>query len=112
MRKLQPSIVLVKSICSPKPREELNEVQLNEAAHLILAGEGVINPPILLKTGIDSHTGLESYTVVDGHFEYYAAVRAREINARKGETINAYVIEAEEDEKLFREQISMFRDRV
>lgn len=111
MRKIQPSIVLVKSIYSPKSREELDEVQLNEAAHLILAGEGVINPPILLKTGIDPHTGLESYTVVDGHFEYYAAVRAREINARKGETINAYVIEADEDEKLFREQISMFRDR-
>lgn len=111
MRKIQPAIVLVKSIYSPKPREELNEVQLNEAAQLILAGEGVINPPILLKTGIDPHTGLESYTVVDGHFEYYAAVRAREINARKGETINAYVIEADEDEKLFREQISMFRDR-
>jgi hypothetical protein len=110
MRKIQPSIVLVKSVSSPKSRDEFSEVQLTEAAQLILAGEGVINPPILLKTGMDPHTGLESYTVVDGHFEYYSAMLAREINARKGETINAYVIEAEEDETLFREQIRMFRD--
>jgi uncharacterized coiled-coil protein SlyX len=30
--------------------------------------------------------------VIDGHFEYYAAVRAREKDPRKGEMVNAFVI--------------------
>lgn len=103
MRKIQPAIVLVKTLQSSVSATEWNEALLNEAAHLILAGEGVISPPVLRRTGLDS------YTVVEGHFEYYAAVRAREIDPYKGETINAYIIESDDDEQLFRDQISLFR---
>jgi hypothetical protein len=53
---------------------------------MILDSGGIIRPLIL------KATALETYTVVNGHFEYYAAVRAREKDARKGEMVNAFVI--------------------
>jgi hypothetical protein len=43
-------------------------------------------------------TGVETYTVIDGHFEYYAAVRAREKEPRKGEMVNAFVISPKEED--------------
>jgi hypothetical protein len=42
--------------------------------------------------------GVETYTVIDGHFEYYAAVRAREKEPRKGEMVNAFVISPKEED--------------
>jgi ParB family chromosome partitioning protein len=53
-------------------------------------------------------TSLDSYEVVDGHFEYYAAARAREINLRKGEMIGAFIIE-EEKEEAIEEQVKLLR---
>ena len=79
--KLSTSLVGVKKINSKVPRSEFSEDELNLTAELILKAEGIINPPVIRRTS------LESYEVVNGHFEYYAAVKAREINPRKGEMI-------------------------
>ena len=105
MKKISHAIVMVEDIHSSVPRTEFSETDLNEAAQLILKMQGIITPPILLQTGIDS------YTVVEGHFEYYAALRAEEIEPLKGETINAYVIESEEEKAAYEQQIEMFRLR-
>ena len=67
-------------------RSSFSEADLDRIAQMILDCEGIIRP-LLLKV-----TGVESYAVVDGHFEYYAAVRAREKDPRKGEMVNAFVI--------------------
>jgi hypothetical protein len=48
-------------------------------------------------------TSPEKYVVLDGHLEYYAAVRAQEKDARKGEMVNAFVI-SPKSEKLIVEQ--------
>ncbi len=80
------SIVDVKYITSNMTRSSFSEVDLDRIAQMILDCEGIIRP-LVLKV-----TGAESYTVVDGHFEYYAAVRAREKDPRKGEMVNAFVI--------------------
>jgi predicted nucleic acid-binding OB-fold protein len=80
------SLVDVKNITSDIPRSSFPEADLDRLAELILESEGIIRP-LVLKV-----TGAESYTVVDGHFEYYAAVRAREKDPRKGEMVNAFVI--------------------
>ncbi len=101
--KISPSIVMVEDIRSSIPKNTFSESDLTKAALLILELEGVINPPILKEEGIDS------YTVIDGHFEYYAAVRAEEINPMKGETINAYIIKSEEDVLYYEKQIKLFR---
>jgi len=80
------SLVDVKSITSNVPRSNFTEADLDNLADMILESGGLIKP-LLVKV-----TGAESYTVVDGHLEYYAAVRAKEKNARQGEMVNAFVI--------------------
>ncbi|MEM9922674.1 MAG: chromosome partitioning protein ParB [Cyanobacteria bacterium P01_D01_bin.50] len=80
------SLVDVRSITSDVPRSNFAEADLDNLADIILEAEGIIRP-LVVKT-----TGIESFSVVDGHFEYYAAVRAKEKDARKGEMVNAFVI--------------------
>ena len=84
---LSPEFILVKEITSNVPRSNFNESDIQELAELILEAEGLIKPITVIPTGIDS------YEVIDGHLEYWAAVRAKEINPRKGERITAIVIE-------------------
>ncbi len=79
----------VKSISSEIPRSEFDQSKIEQLADLILATDGLIRPLILRQSG------LEKYTVVDGNLEYYAAVRAKEKNLRKAETVNAFVISAD-----------------
>lgn len=105
MNKLSPAIVLIKNIRSTQPRSAFSQVDLENAAQLILAIQGVINPLILVRTDA-TH-----YEVVNGHFEYYAALRAKEIEAIKGETINAYIIESAEAQATFEQQIMVFRSQ-
>lgn len=100
--KLSTSLVAVKKINSYIPRSNFSNDKLEQVAQLILKAEGVINPLVLHRTS------LESYEVVDGHFEYYAAARAREIDPRKGEMIGAFILE-EENEGVIQEQIKILR---
>jgi hypothetical protein len=102
--KLSTSLVAVKKINSNVPRSEFLEDELNRTAELILKAEGIINPPVIRRTS------LESYEVVNGHFEYYAAVKAREIDPRKGEMIGAFIIESENEEVLM-DQVKVLRNR-
>lgn len=92
--KLSTSLVAVKKISSNTPNSRFLETELNQTAQLILKAGGLINPIIIRRTGI------ASYEVVDGHFEYYAAVKAREIDPLNGENIAAYIIEPENEEVL------------
>lgn len=103
MKKISPAIVLIKAIYSSQPRSAFAEIALEQAARLILAIEGVINPIILMRTGVSS------YEVINGHFEYYAALKAKEIDAIRGETINAYILESEEEKDIYVQQIAVFR---
>ncbi|MEP0790121.1 MULTISPECIES: Rho termination factor N-terminal domain-containing protein [Cyanophyceae] len=102
--KLSTSLVAVKKINSNVARSEFLEDELNRTAELILKAEGIINPPVIRRTS------LESYEVVNGHFEYYAAVKAREIDPRKGEMIGAFIIESE-NEKVLMDQVEVLRNR-
>jgi ParB family chromosome partitioning protein len=100
--KLSTSLVAVRKITSTVPRSNFADDNLEQAAQLILETQGVINPIVLHRTS------LESYEVVDGHFEYYAAARAREIDPRKGEMISAFIVD-DENEKAIKEQIELLR---
>ena len=84
---LLPEFILVKEITSNVDSSNFKESDIQELAELILEAEGVISPIIIRPTGIDT------YEVVDGHFQYHAAVRAKEIDGRKGERITAIVME-------------------
>ncbi|WP_066379497.1 ParB N-terminal domain-containing protein [Anabaena sp. CA = ATCC 33047] len=100
--KLSISLIAVKKIISNKPRSLFADEELEQAAQLILDSEGVINPIVVRRNG------LQSYEVVDGDFEYYAAARAREIDPRKGEMIGVFIIESENEENLSK-QVKLFR---
>ncbi|MDM8561208.1 hypothetical protein [Candidatus Parabeggiatoa sp. HSG14] len=103
MKRVLSSIVMVEDIKSPTTSKVFSESELEKAAQLILQREGLITPLIVLENGIDS------YTLIEGEFEYYAALRAREIDPIKGETINAYVARSEKELPFYEQQIEMFR---
>jgi hypothetical protein len=50
--------------------------------------------------------GVERYVVIDGQLEYFAAVRAREKNPRKGEMVNAFLVTSS-DETVIQKQIEL-----
>jgi len=100
--KLSTSLVPVKKISSSKPRSTFADDQLEQAAQLILESEGAINLIVVRRTSS------QSYDVVDGDFEYYAAARAREIDPRKGEMVGVFIIEPENEEALTK-QVQLFR---
>ncbi|NER00572.1 MAG: hypothetical protein F6K30_28395 [Cyanothece sp. SIO2G6] len=102
--KLPTKLVAVKKINSDVARSQFPAEDIEQAAQLIIAVEGVINPIILKRTS------LEAYEVVEGHLEYYAAVRAREINPLKGEMIQAIILEPD-NEKAILAQVDCLRSR-
>ena len=98
---INQSLVEVKSITSKEKRSQFNEQQIEEAARAIVEAKGIINPIILTRTGINS------FEVVNGHFEYYAAARAKEIDIASAETIAAYILDGENE--AINNQINIFR---
>ena len=91
---LSPEFILVKEITSNVPRSNFNQSDIQDLAELILEAEGVIRPITVRPTGIDS------YEVIDGHLEYWAAVRAKEMKPRDGERIGAFVVEGKKAEAI------------
>jgi len=87
-KKLMLSLVAVKRITSDIPASNFDQFELEVAGELSLAIGGFIIPPVLVR---DSG----GYRVVSGHFQYHAAVLARRLNPRAGETIPAIVLETE-----------------
>ncbi len=78
----------VKSIISDVPRSNFVESKLEKIADSILESDGLICPLVVEEIGVNK------YTVIDGHQEYYAAVIAKEKNIGKAEMVNAFVIPA------------------
>jgi predicted nucleic acid-binding OB-fold protein len=93
----------VKNITSDIPSANFADNAINSLAELIIESGGIIRPLIL------TTIGLETYKVVDGHFEYYAAVRAREKNPRQCEMVNAFVISPNHEDKVLK-QVSLFKE--
>jgi len=75
----------VASIASKQPLDRFDPDAVESLADSILESDGLLKPLVLRATGP------ESFEVVDRHLEYWAAVRAREKDPRKGEMVNAYV---------------------
>jgi hypothetical protein len=76
----------VKSINSDLPRSNFAESDLDRLADLILETDGLLRPLVLKQVGI------EQYTIIEGHREYYAALKAKEKDLKKAEMVNAFVI--------------------
>ncbi|MDZ8026470.1 MAG: hypothetical protein RMX65_019620 [Nostoc sp. DedQUE01] len=102
--KLSTSLVAIKKITSTVPRSSFADDDLEQAANLILEASGVINPIVIRRSSVNS------FEVVDGHFEYHAAARAREIEPHKGEMIGVFIIESENEDTL-KKQVELFRQQ-
>lgn len=96
------SLVDVKNITSGITRSNFAESEIENLADLILASGGIIRPLVVKMTGV------ETYTVVDGHLEYYAAVRAKEKDPRKGEMANAFIVSPQSEDTVLK-QIAAFK---
>ena len=64
-------LVDVKDISSSVPRSHFSEATIDQLAELILACGGLVKPLVLKRTG------LESFEILEGHLEYYAAAKAK-----------------------------------
>ena len=82
--------VEIESVNSSQSRSNFSEADLDLIADRILESGGLLKPLVLKKIGF------EKYDVVDGHFEYYAAVRACEKNPHVAE-VNAVIIAPESE---------------
>lgn len=100
--KLYYQLVSVQDIQSSLSASQFSTEEIEQAANLFLKAELSIQPVVLRQNG------LESYSVIYGDFVYFAAVRAREINPRKAETIQAVVIDPEHESALV-EQVEIFK---
>ncbi len=65
---------------------EFDDSEIERLADLILATGGLLRPLLLTQTSVDR------YIILQGDLEYYAAVRAKEKDSRKAETVNAFII--------------------
>ncbi|MEI7590870.1 MAG: ParB N-terminal domain-containing protein, partial [Deltaproteobacteria bacterium] len=90
-------LVDVVCITSAKSCEEFDKTKVNELADSILESDGLLKPLVL------KATGPESFEVIDGYLEYWAAVRAREKDPRKGEMVNAFVISPKDEEMIVKQ---------
>ncbi|MDY6940643.1 MAG: hypothetical protein SWY16_23665 [Cyanobacteriota bacterium] len=90
-------LVDVKSITSKVARSEFDVAELETLAQSILEAGGLLSPLLLKQTDI------ESYEVLAGDREYYGAVRAKEINPRAAEMVNAFVIPAKLEDAATRQ---------
>jgi hypothetical protein len=95
----------VKSISSDLPRSTFDESDLDRLADLILSTDGLLRPLILKQVGI------EQYTVIEGHREYYAALKAKEKDLKKAEMVNAFVINANSEKSAIDQLKLLVADR-
>ncbi|MEH2252855.1 MAG: chromosome partitioning protein ParB [Nostoc sp.] len=94
-------MVDVESVTSNVPRSNFQEADLEILADLILESGGILKPLVLKKTGF------EKYEVVDGHFEYYSAVRAKEKNPSEGDMVSALIISSENEDVALKQVASL-----
>lgn len=95
--KLYYQLVSVQDIQSSLSASQFPTEEIEQAANLFLEAELTIQPVVLRQNS------LESYAVIYGDFVYFAAVRAREINPRKAETIQAVVLDSENESALLKQ---------
>ncbi|GBF81239.1 chromosome partitioning protein ParB [Aphanothece sacrum] len=97
-------LIDIDTINCPVPYSDVkdNEIIVNRLANIILESGGIVNPLFVKKIGFDS------YELVYGDVEYYAALKASQLDPKKGEMIAAFIIENEQKEGI-KKQIEFLR---
>lgn len=92
MSHLTPMLVGVRKI-SPLGFIYQDRDRIEALAKAILQAGGLIKPLIVRRTS------LESFQLLDNPLGYFAAVRARELDPLAAETVLAFVVESDEQER-------------
>lgn len=95
-------MVDVKDIQVSTKDHNFSPTVIENLADVMLASGGLIKPVIL------KQVGLQSYQLIDGHLEYYAALQAKAKDPRKGEMVNAFVISPDQED-LVRQQVTVLQ---
>lgn len=98
-------LVDVKSVISNVPRSNFKVDDLEQLANSILVAGGLLTPLIL------KQVAPEKYEVLAGDLEYYAALRAKEINPRQGEMVNAFVVPPKQQEAAIAQVIELKKNK-
>ena len=100
-------LVDIRAIHSEVPRSNFPEDDIETLADLIIKAEGLARPLILKQDDI------ESFSVLNGHFEYHAASRAKEKNIEVAEMVNAFIIPIKSNgtEAIVAQQMKILGDR-
>ncbi|CAN1211627.1 hypothetical protein TUMEXPCC7403_15595 [Tumidithrix helvetica PCC 7403] len=94
----------IDAIASSVPRSQFSDEFIEQLATSIVKSKGIVNPLILRqKTPM-------SYEVVEGHLEYYAAVKANQLDS-DFEAIRAFVVKSQ-NEQAIREQVQLLRPAI
>ncbi len=88
---LSADLVDIQDIYSQVNRSEFPEYKLEQLAQSILQSGGLIKPLVLKRTGVSS------FDIIAGNFEYYAVLKAQEIDDNL-EMIRAFIIEPNQEE--------------
>lgn len=64
------------------------------AAELETLAQSILDAGVLLEPLVVLRTGPESYELIKGTKNYYAALKAQEINPRAAEMVSAFVVES------------------
>jgi len=91
----------VVTITSHRSRSEFDASLIEDLSEQILKTGGLVRPLVLKQTGI------ESFEVVEGDLEFFAAVRAYEKDPRKAEMVNALVLKPESQETVLAQIASL-----
>ncbi|MEM9541753.1 MAG: hypothetical protein AAGA60_19940 [Cyanobacteria bacterium P01_E01_bin.42] len=92
--KLAPVFVPVKRIATTNDRNQFNAQTIETLAQAILKAHGLAVPLHLKRDGENYILLNEDYA---GRLAYWAAVRAREIDLRKGEMVSAFIKDDDKD---------------
>lgn len=105
---LSTSHIPLSKIKTDSSRSSYNQSLIDEIANLILQGDGLISPLVVMQEPTLIH-----YKLISGFLEYHASMRARELNLEKAESVQAYIIGIdfeEERKKALEAQVTKFKE--
>ncbi|MBD3880870.1 hypothetical protein IFO70_03785 [Phormidium tenue FACHB-886] len=100
--KLSTELVPLRRIKASASRWNFAQADLERATQLLLEVESCINPLVLRR-----ETG-STFEVIEGNFEYFAALAANRLNPQLFDRVEAYLVEPTQ-EKAILQQVHLFR---
>ena len=109
--KFGTKFIPVKNIKSHVPRSNFLEDEITECAKRLVTLEGTIKPPVVRETGMYT----DEYEVLYGHFEYWVAVKARELDLKRCHMTSVFLLtptdKAPEKEAAILELVKLFAEK-